>query len=178
MFTNQDSLFIQATGFEWFAFYNIMIDKPVDWDADFVPFLELPDIRNALHVGSVPFDYVNFTTGEQLTVNDNFRMRPIFEDLLSWSQYKILIAAGQFDMIVFPHGVNDFVRSLSWPGKEAFNRKARDIWRVDGRVAGYSKSEGNFTQVLVRNTGHDMNYESLEWTSDMAYKFTRGLPFQ
>jgi len=47
MLYNETSLFLQATGFEWFAFYNIMLDKPTEGDADFVPRLEKEEIRAA-----------------------------------------------------------------------------------------------------------------------------------
>jgi len=68
-------------------------------------------------------------------------MRPYFENLLSWSQYKILIAVGQFDLVVYAHGVNDFIRSVDWPGQQEFNSLARKVWRgSDGHVAGYWNS--------------------------------------
>ena len=48
---------------------------------------------------------------------------------------------------------------------------------VGTSLAGYSKTSGNFTQLLVRNAGHMVPYDQPKWSFDLINRFTSGKPF-
>ncbi|KAF6214644.1 hypothetical protein GE061_009387 [Apolygus lucorum] len=68
--------------------------------------------------------------------------------------YKVLLYSGQLDIIcAYPLTMN-YVRKLKWKGAKDYSEAVRQIWYVGSDVAGYSKSAGNFTELLVRDAGH------------------------
>ena len=48
---------------------------------------------------------------------------------------------------------------------------------VGGDLAGYAKTVGNFTAVLVRNAGHMVPYDQPKWAFDLINRFTSGKSF-
>ena len=45
-------------------------------------------------------------------------------------------------------------------------------WYVGPDLAGYSKTWSNFSQVVVRNSGHMVPYDQPKWAFDLINRFT------
>merc|ERR1719341_895124 len=87
-----------------------------------------------------------------------------------------LIYNGQLDVIIGHSLTQAFVDSLQWPAKRDFDRAPRTQWHVGRDLAGYSKTAGSFTQLLVRNAGHMVPYDQPKWSFDLINRFTSGKP--
>lgn len=114
-------------------------------------FIQKKWVRNAIHVGDATF-------------YDTFRTKFFFRnDILNsviaqlsnvLNHYKVLMFDGQYDLVVQPTQRDFMIENLDWKGKNPFLKSPRRNWRVNDQLAGYKKSFGNLTQVLVRNANH------------------------
>lgn len=69
---------------------------------------------------------------------------------------------------------------LEWKHSEDFKTAKRLIWKVlknDTEIAGYAKSAGNFTQVVVRNGGHCTIHDQPRAAFDMIKRFIKSQTF-
>jgi carboxypeptidase C (cathepsin A) len=69
---------------------------------------------------------------------------------------------------------------LEWKYSKEFSTAERFIWKVsknDREIAGYAKSAGNFTQVVVRNGGHCTIYDQPRAAFDMIKRFIKSQTF-
>ena len=85
----------------------------------------------------------------------------LFAELVK-SGTDVLIHAGNLDILLGPATVGEAVQSmLEFIGEgavEQFRNSEKEIWRVEGAVAGYKKCirrEGSFCYVVLRNSGHE-----------------------
>lgn len=53
----------------------------------------------------------------------------------------------------------------------------RNKWYVDKELAGYVKTAGYLTEVLVRNAGHMVPADQPSWALDLISRFTRNKTF-
>ncbi|CAG7825079.1 unnamed protein product, partial [Allacma fusca] len=58
--------------------------------------------------------------------------------------YKVLIYVGQFDIYMTPDKLEERVYNLKWTKSGDFTSAPRKVWRLNGEVAGYTQSTGNF----------------------------------
>ena len=101
---------------------------------------------------------------------------PWLEVLLD--NYKVLLYNGQLDIIcAYPLTMN-YVRTLKWKEAKAYGEAERMKWFVGKELAGYSKTAGNFTEVLVRNAGHMVPGDQPLWAYDMITNFAFDKPFK
>lgn len=89
-------------------------------------------------------------------------------------QIRVMIFNGHLDLLVsYPETVN-FLNHLEFSSAEEYKVAKRQIWEVNGEVAGYVKEAGNLTEVMIRNAGHMVPADQPEWALEMITKFTRG----
>ncbi|KAF5290217.1 hypothetical protein FQA39_LY14771 [Lamprigera yunnana] len=168
---NRQSVFKNETGFD--NFYNFLIPK--DTEVQYMgKFILLDYVRTAIHVGNATFN------GNELVkrnlVND------IMQSVADWvsellSNYRILIYSGQLDiMVAYPLTLNYLIQ-LNFSAANEYKTAKRYQWLVNGEIAGYVKTAGNLTEVLVRNAGHMVPRDQPEWGSDLIMRFTRDKPF-
>nr|CAH7730060.1 unnamed protein product [Callosobruchus chinensis] len=101
-------------------------------------------------------------------------MAPWFVEVAN--HYRVLLYTGQLDIIVaYPLTLN-FLENVEFNGIQEYREAKRDKWYVGQEVAGYSKTGGNFTEVLVRNAGHMVPTDQPKWAEDLIYRFTRNKP--
>ncbi|CAB0018989.1 unnamed protein product [Nesidiocoris tenuis] len=137
-------------------------------------YLNQTKVKRALHVGSKPFSDGNVPAA--------ILHEDIAKSVAPWlvtlmENYRVMLYNGQLDIIVaYPLTVN-FVKRLKWSGAEEYNNASRQIWYVDGKIAGYVKTAKNFTEVLVRNSGHMVPSDQPVWALDLITRFTRKIPF-
>lgn len=168
--TGLPSLFTNYTGFHYYFNY-LNTEEPKDMG--FYPaYLELASTRRAIHVGNLTYN-----SGEEV---EKHLLQDIMQSTKPWIEeligagYKVLIYNGQLDVIIAHPLTQAFVDSLQWPGREAFLGAPRKKWYVGPQLAGYSRTSDNFTQVLVRNSGHMVPYDQPKWAFDLINRFTSG----
>jgi len=171
--TGLPSLFTNATGFHYYFNY-LNTEEPKDMGY-YPAFLELATTRRALHVGNLTYN-----SGEEV---ERHLLKDIMQSTKPWIEelmtagYKVLIYNGQLDVIIGHSLTQAFVDSLQWPARRDFDRAPRTQWHVGPDLAGYSKTAGSFTQLLVRNAGHMVPYDQPKWSFDLINRFTSGKPF-
>jgi vitellogenic carboxypeptidase-like protein len=70
------------------------------------------------------------------------------------SRVKTLIYNGQNDVVVNTPGVLQYLNSLKWLGEYDWKRKTKEVWKIDGKVTGWTKIAHNLWFVLVNGAGH------------------------
>ncbi|KAF6198695.1 hypothetical protein GE061_008447 [Apolygus lucorum] len=155
--------------------YDYLIDGENEiHDNTLSKFLCQAQIRKHIHVGKLPFN--DGSTVHKYLYSDMMKsVKPWFELLLD--HYKVLLYNGQLDIIVaYPLTVN-FVKKLQWSGSDEYLKAKREGWFVGSQLAGYSKSVGNFTELLVRDAGHMVPSDQPKWALDMIRKFVSNSSF-
>ena len=106
-------------------------------------------------------------------VHDLFKsVRPWLEVVLD--NYRVLYYSGQLDIIVPYLSSERMFNALQFRGVNQYQDAMRVPWYVDGELAGYVKSAGNFTEVLVRNAGHMVPADQPRWALDLISRFIQG----
>lgn len=164
------SLFFNLTGFT--SYFNYLHFKE---DPDFFDqFLQTSEVRKALHVGNIPFN-----NGSEVRNNMKEDMMksvaPWVSELLS--HYRGVIYNGQLDIIVAYPLTENYLANLNFSSSAEFKNASRCIWKVDGIVAGYAKTAGNLTEVLVRDAGHMVPTDQPKWAMDLINRLTKNKKF-
>lgn len=155
-----------------------MVDKEPKENGYYAKFVQLPHIREALHVGDRNFsdsgDKVEmFLRGDMYT-----SQAPMVQDILDAKEnYRVMFYSGQLDIIVANILTENFLNKMKWHGTKQWTDAERKVWRVGTDVAGYSKIVDNLTFVLVRNAGHMVPADQPKWAFDMINRFTYRKPF-
>jgi len=119
-------------------------------------FLDLPEARQALHVGRAKLRYGEIS-------HQKMRGSIMREEKVVWleeilSSMKVLIYSGNQDIIVNLRGTANMVRALRWAGRGHFARSQKTTYWVqhEGRriLSGHYNSGGNLTFLVVRGAGH------------------------
>ena len=154
---------------------SLMTTSPPEFDY-FPNFLNMASTRRAIHVGNLTFN--SGVKVEKHLLQDVMKsVKPWIEQLMDVGTYKIMIYNGQMDVIIAWPLTESFITSMNWKGKKDYINTSRAQWKVGGQLAGYAKSVGNFTQVLVRNAGHMIPYDQPKWAFDLISRFTAGKKF-
>lgn len=167
------SLFHNLTGYDFYFNYlhtkdNSDIDEMSEW-------IQRVDVRRAIHVGNCSFHAEDETVETHLKDDITQSMASAVVDLLQ--HYRVLIYNGQLDIIVAYPLTENYLQNLVWPGAKAYKNALRKKWRVDGALAGYTKTVDNLTEVLVRNAGHMVPSDQPQWALDLITRFTHGKAF-
>lgn len=164
------SIFCNATGLK--NIYNYLEDEDNDpsyWE----DFIQLDEVREALHVGAVSFgaqaNYVYYYLWDDITKS----VAPWISELLS--HYRVLIFNGQLDVVVAYPLTANYLQNLKFSAAEEYKTTERSIWYVDDKIGGYVKEAGNLTEVLVRDAGHMVPIQQPKAAYDLLYKFVRGI---
>lgn len=171
--TQKNSYFKNSTNFNYYFNY-LQSEPPAEFDY-FPKYLDLPVIRKAIHVGNLTFN--DGKKVEEHLLNDVMQsVKPLIVDLLE-AKYKVMIYNGQTDIIIGWPLTENFIASMKWSGSKKYLTTKRKFWHVGKELAGYAKEVGNFTQVLVRNSGHMIPYDQPKWAMDLINRFTSGKGF-
>jgi vitellogenic carboxypeptidase-like protein len=155
---------------DFWNLYNLLYEVEPQVGGDLYTFVELPEVRLALHVGNQTFSSGGIVY--QLMIPDFMNsVRPWLEEIIE--NYRVLYYSGQMDIIVaYPLSVGMY-NVLEFNAAEEYRNANRVPWYVGERLAGYKKTGGNFTEVLVRNAGHMVPTDQPVWAFDLIYRFTR-----
>jgi vitellogenic carboxypeptidase-like protein len=153
------SLFVNVTGM--YDYDNNQNTQPPASFSLYSQFLDSPETRKALHVGTTPFG-LNSSDAEKALQADFMRsMVPELQTLIP--HYKVLIYSGNLDIIVGAPLTEAFMSKLVFNGSVAFHAASRTPYKTGGandpEVAGYVKHAGNLTQLIVRGAGHILPHD-------------------
>nr|XP_018901500.1 PREDICTED: venom serine carboxypeptidase-like [Bemisia tabaci] len=156
-----------TTGFQYP--YDFTNDK-IGIDDRVIKFVQKEKVRKAIHVGSYEFN--DFYMPYNYLMNDMMQsVRPWVEELLTAEEFPIMFYSGQLDIIVaYPLSVA-FYDKLQWPRTSEYREAKRCQFRVGVDVAGYFKTAGTFTEVMVRNTGHMVPLTQPRWAFELMDRF-------
>nr|XP_023012514.1 venom serine carboxypeptidase-like [Leptinotarsa decemlineata] len=169
--TKQTTAFKNATGFDNYFNYLQPKGSPND-DIYLGQFLQRGEVRKAIHTGNLTYN--NGELVEQNLINDVMKpITPWVSEILS--KYRVLIYNGQLDIIVaYPNTVK-YLQKLKFSGASKYKTAKRTKWYVGDDLAGYAKTAGNLTEVIVRNSGHMVPVDQPKWALDLITKFTRNI---
>ena len=157
-----------VTGFDNYFNYLYPIDP---YDAvPYDQYLNLPASREAIHVGSMPFNDGSIVESFLLADMMN-SSKPMVTTVLDGG-YKVMIYNGQLDVIIAYTLTEQWLASVEWHGAEQYRDAERYIWREDGEIAGYVRVADNLHEVMVRNSGHMLPSDQPEWAYALINKFT------
>jgi len=167
--------FQNITGSE--NYYDIRTTFEPSYGGDLDAFLNQTSIRRALHVGNHYFDMNSDYAGFLLTDDLCKSVADMVTALLP--HIKCLFYNGQFDFIVGPATTELFLSQANWPGLSGYLNATRVIWRLpsSSEVAGWARSYGLLTQVIVHGAGHILPFDQPQRAFDMIYRFVENIPF-
>jgi len=169
------SFFHNVTGStDYYNFMRTQSPKEFDFHVDF---LQLPQVRKAIHVGNLTYH-----AGTQVELhlrNDMLAsVKPWLEQVMN--KYRVLIYSGQLDIIVAQTLTEAMLQTMTWDGADAYKSATRSVWKVnpaDVEVAGYVRNVKDFYQVIVRAGGHILPYDQPQRSFDMIDRFISGRSF-
>ncbi|KAK9506392.1 hypothetical protein O3M35_008343 [Rhynocoris fuscipes] len=160
------------SGFSFY--YNYLHYKDDNTHGDVGAFVNSKDVRSKLHVGNLTY-HSGEEVEQYLKADISRSIKPWFEVLIE--KYRVVLYSGQLDIIVaYPLTLN-FIHSLNWTGVEQYRNAERKLWYVDNELAGYTKTAGKFTEILVRNAGHMVPSDQPKWAYDLIQRITGNIPF-
>ncbi|KFM61846.1 putative serine carboxypeptidase CPVL, partial [Stegodyphus mimosarum] len=166
------SLFKNFTGFDFY--YNFLqSETPKDYNY-FDTYVELPEFKKALHIGNLKFQ--NGSMAQKYLLLDIMQsVKPKVAVIMD--NYRVLFYNGQLDVIIsYPLTVN-FLKSVKWKHSVEYREAKRTLWKLNGKIAGYVHSVGNFYEILVRNAGHILPYDQPEIALDLITRFVNNKQF-
>ncbi|KAJ7562034.1 hypothetical protein O6H91_03G052900 [Diphasiastrum complanatum] len=92
----------------------------------------------------------------RIMANDTMKSVKWMIDELLQHNVPILLYQGQFDIKDGVASSEDWMRTLSWKGQEAFSSTKRRLWQVGNVLAGYWRSYEALTHVVVVGAGHEV----------------------
>ncbi|KAI3520557.1 hypothetical protein L1887_10006 [Cichorium endivia] len=117
-------------------------------------FLRESSVKTALGVPR-NIDYVSCSDGVyEAMMNDWMRNLEVGIPELLEENMKMLIYAGEYDLICNWLGNSRWVHAMSWSGQKDFVAASNVSFLVDGKEAGIIKNHGPLTFIKVHNAGH------------------------
>jgi len=154
-----------------------VLENRVDLDL-FASIIELANndvFRRAIHVGNRRFSLDSAITKQELLTDTAISMRPYIKEILE-KDIPCLIVAGQMDIRANHLGIQRMISKIDWTGSLDFSAAERRHWTVKGELAGYVKSGGGLTYVLMRNVGHFMIGDKMAWSLDLLKRTVNDAP--
>lgn len=170
------NLFHNMTGLN--DYDNYLNTNPPESFEYYAPFLNLPAVQDALHVGSRKFP--SNPTQCELHLLADFMVSFQEEITVLMDNYKVLLYSGQLDVIIGPALTEAFLYLVPWKGQARLANATRSVWRInpsDVEVAGYATAVDNFTYVIIRKAGHIAPFDQPAPCRDMIQRFVHSLPY-
>ncbi|XP_023764075.2 serine carboxypeptidase-like 50 [Lactuca sativa] len=137
-----------------------------DWVEEF---LKNPEVKKALGVNeSMVFEECSDVVGAALHEDVMKSVKYMVEFVVK--NTKLMLYQGQCDLRDGVVSVESWVKKMKWEGIEKFLDAEKDVWRVNGVVAGYVQKWDNLSHVVVLGAGHfvptDQNVNSQAMIED------------
>ncbi|KAH7691705.1 Peptidase S10 serine carboxypeptidase protein [Dioscorea alata] len=136
-------------------------------------FLNLKTTRDALGVGDIDFVSCS-TTVYQAMLTDWMQNLEVGIPALLEDGIKLLVYAGEYDLICNWLGNSRWVHSMEWSGQQNFASSEEKQFSVDGEEAGILKSHGPLSFLKVHNAGHMVPMDQPKAALEMLRRWTDG----
>ncbi|XP_041977441.1 uncharacterized protein LOC121731840 [Aricia agestis] len=140
----------------------------------FIPFFDSSNIKKAIHVGDIKFSFVNVTVNVKMSPDFLSSSKGLVEQLLE--HYRVLVYCGQLDLMIPCVSILDQNRTWKWNGTKEFLEARRYPYIYNKRLAGYHKTGGQLTEVVVRGAGHMVPVDTPEPVQTMVARWTYDKP--
>jgi len=136
-------------------------------------FLNLKSVRNALGVGSINFVSCSPSVYQAMLTDWMRDLEVGIPDLVD-NGVKLLVYAGEYDLICNWLGNSRWVESMEWSGQK--NYVSVDIlpFMVDGVEAGQMKNYGTVSFLKVHNAGHMVPMDQPKASLEMLKRWING----
>ncbi|KAI7751162.1 hypothetical protein M8C21_017138, partial [Ambrosia artemisiifolia] len=141
--------------------------------SDMETFLNQKPVREALGVGDIEFVSCS-TSVYQALLMDWMRNLEVGIPGLLEDGIKLLVYAGEYDLICNWLGNSRWVHAMEWNGKEKFNASTEVPFEVDGREAGLLKNYGPLSFLKVHDAGHMVPMDQPRAALEMLKRWTEG----
>lgn len=142
-------------------------------------FLKQSKVRKAYGVGERKWQTCNRHVNLNLAIAGDW-MTSFAKDipnLLDEHNLRILVYAGDQDVICNWQGVEAWMDRLDWDGAAKFRQTTPSPWHVNSTIAGTSRSHGGFTFLRVHESGHMVPHDQAERSLEMIKQFLQDQPF-
>lgn len=130
-------------------------------------------VKDALGVGHRMFVSCNPLVYEMMLV-DWMRNLEVGIPALLEDGIKLLVYAGEYDLICNWLGNSRWVSEISWSGKQNYSMAASKSFIVDDEEAGVMTNYGPLTFLKVHNAGHMVPMDQPKASLEMIKRFTQG----
>ncbi|GFS09171.1 carboxypeptidase [Elysia marginata] len=172
-----------------YTLYEIGMDLPTGLDnyvtgerVDFEAVRAIMDsnrVRSAIHAGNASFEAFNSHLIETNLPEVLFDTSKELASLLNSGRYKVLIASGDYDILVSTSMVEHALSCMRcWRGRQSYVEAKRQKWQgltVNGvrQLFGHYTSVNKLCRVVVHGAGHDICSDQLGICTDMMTQFVR-----
>ncbi|XP_073156558.1 serine carboxypeptidase-like [Henckelia pumila] len=139
-------------------------------------FLNLKSVRDDLGVGEIDFVSCSSTVYEAM-VNDWMRNLEVGIPALLEDGIKLLVYAGEYDLICNWLGNSRWVHAMEWNGQKGFVAARTVPFAVDGLEAGLQKGHGPLTFLKVHNAGHMVPMDQPKASLEMLRRWMQSNTF-
>eukprot|EP00262_Sarcandra_glabra_P005779 TRINITY_DN175_c1_g1_i1.p1 TRINITY_DN175_c1_g1~~TRINITY_DN175_c1_g1_i1.p1 ORF type:complete len:501 (+),score=82.01 TRINITY_DN175_c1_g1_i1:332-1834(+) len=135
--------------------------------------LNQKSVRDSLGVGDIEFVSCSPTV-YQAMLTDWMRNMEVGIPALIEDGIKLLVYAGEYDLICNWLGNSRWVHSMEWSGQEKFVGSPNVPFVVDGAEAGLLKSHGPLSFLKVHDAGHMVPMDQPKAALEMLKRWTKG----
>nr|APR64442.1 Serine carboxypeptidase precursor family protein [Populus tomentosa] len=136
-------------------------------------FLGQKSVKEALGVGDIDFVSCS-TTVYMAMLTDWMRNLEVGIPALLEDGVKLLVYAGEYDLICNWLGNSRWVHAMEWYGQKEFVASPEVPFEVSGSEAGVLKSYGPLAFLKVHNAGHMVPMDQPEASLEMLKRWTQG----
>ncbi|KAL1542696.1 Serine carboxypeptidase-like 48 [Salvia divinorum] len=136
-------------------------------------FLNLKSVKDALGVGDIDFVSCSSTVYEAMA-EDWMRNLEVGIPAMLEDGIKLLVYAGEYDLICNWLGNSRWVHAMAWSGQKRFAAAATAPFTVDGAEAGEQKGFGPLTFLKMHDAGHMVPMDQPKASLEMLRRWMQG----
>ncbi|XVF68513.1 hypothetical protein PTKIN_Ptkin11bG0008700 [Pterospermum kingtungense] len=136
-------------------------------------FLNLKSVKTALGVGNIEFVSCSSVVYEAM-ITDWMRNFAVGIPELLEDGIKVLIYAGEYDLICNWLGNSKWVHAMAWSGQKQFGEAPTVRFVVDGEETGQLKSHGPLAFLKVHDAGHMVPMDQPKASLQMLQEWMQG----
>uniref|UniRef100_A0A7N0ZS57 Carboxypeptidase n=1 Tax=Kalanchoe fedtschenkoi TaxID=63787 RepID=A0A7N0ZS57_KALFE len=141
--------------------------------SDMEKFLNQKPVRDSLGVGDIEFVSCSPTVYQAMLVDWMRNLEAGIPTLLE-DGVKLLVYAGEYDLICNWLGNSRWVHAMEWSGQQSFVKSPEISFEVDGSEAGVLKTQGPLSFLKVHNAGHMVPMDQPKAALEMLKRWMEG----
>ncbi|KAK9676379.1 hypothetical protein RND81_11G073300 [Saponaria officinalis] len=136
-------------------------------------FLDQTSVKTALGVGDIDFVSCSRTVYSAMLTDWMRNLEVVIPDLLQ-DDVKVLVYAGEYDLICNWLGNWRWVHAMEWSGQKDFVAAPEIPFKVDGSQAGILKTHGPLSFLKVHDAGHMVPMDQPKAALEMLKRWIEG----